>query len=139
MNEPYSTKFKGASDHHTSQILAAALEVQRNLGYGFLEAVYQSAMCLELTAREIPYRAQFPMPVYYKEKKLECGYRADFLCFDSIIVELKAQAGLTDVDEAQVINYLRASNVSIGLLLNFGTPKLQIKRLVLTEDYRLKS
>lgn len=79
------------------------------------------------------------MPVYYKEKKLECGYRADFLCFDSIIVELKAQAGLTDVDEAQVINYLRASNVSIGLLLNFGTPKLQIKRLVLTEDYRLKS
>ncbi len=76
------------------------------------------------------------MPVYYKEMKLECEYRADFLCFDSILVELKAQGGLTEADEAQVTNYLRASEVEIGLLINFGTPKLQIRRLVWSEDYR---
>jgi len=124
------------ADPETSRILAAALEVHAKLGFGFLEAVYQHALEYELTERGISYRPQVPLPVYYKESKLECGYRADFLCFDKVLVELKAQAGLTEIDDAQVLNYLKASQVELALLLNFGTPKLGIRRLILTEEYR---
>jgi GxxExxY protein len=123
-------------DPQTGSILAAAVEVHRVLGHGFLEAVYLHALCKELTRREIPHHREVGIPVFYKGEQLACGYRADLVCFGSVLVELKAQSGLTDVDDAQVINYLRATEISRALLLNFGTPKLQIRRLVLSEEYR---
>jgi len=82
-------------DQETSAIIAAALEVHNTLGHGFLEAVYQHALGMEFALRGIPHRAQIPMPVFYKEVHLECGYRGDFLCFESVLVELKAQAALS--------------------------------------------
>lgn len=123
-------------DAQTSEILAAALEVHFQLGPGFLEGVYLEALPSELRLREIPFQREVPIPVYYKSEKLSCGNRADLLCFGSVLVELKAQTGLTPIDEAQVINYLKGTDLERALLLNFGTPKLQIKRLVLTADYK---
>ena len=125
-------------DQQSSAVLGAAIEVQRVLGHGFLEAVYLNALCEELGRRQIPFRREVAIPVYYKETKLACGYRADLVCYGGLLVELKAQAGLTEIDEAQVINYLRATEIERALLLNFGTPKLQIRRLVLTAAYRMQ-
>lgn len=122
-------------DPQTATVLGAALEVHKTLGHGFLEAVYLNALREELAMREIPFRSEVPIPVYYKEVKLACGYRADFLCFGCLLVEIKAQAGLTDIDMAQVINYLRGTGLHRALLLNFGTTRLQIKRIVLSEEY----
>jgi len=123
-------------DPQTSAVLGAAIEVHKELGPGFLEAVYLNALCLELMSRAIPFSREIAIPVFYKDTKLDCGYRADLLCFGSLLVELKAQTGLTEVDDAQVINYLRATNIERALLLNFGTPKLQIKRLILSARFR---
>jgi len=102
------------------------------LGCGFLEAVYQEALALELTERDIRYEREVELPVSYKGRKLNTAYKADFICFDSVIVELKAVDKLAGTHEAQIINYLKASGFEIGLLLNFGTKSLQHKRLVLS-------
>jgi GxxExxY protein len=123
-------------DPQSSAVLSAAVEVHKQMGFGFLEEVYLNALCLELIRREIPFRREFAIPVFYKDVKLSCGSRADLLCFGSLLVELKAQSGLSEIDDAQVINYLRATRFERALLLNFGTPKLQIKRLILTSEYR---
>lgn len=127
------------TNSQTSAIIGAAITVHNELGHGFLEAVYLHAMCCELRVANIPFQREVPIPVYYKGEKLACGYRADLLCYARILVELKAQAGLTEVDDAQVINYLRASDNEVALLLNFGTPRLQIRRLILTAEYRRRS
>lgn len=124
-------------DSQTGAILGAAIEVHKTLGPGFLENVYLHALVLELRERQIPFRREVPIPVYYKGTKLECGYRVDLLCFDQLLVELKAQVCLTSIDEAQVINYLRATDCERALLMNFGAPRLQFKRLILTADYKL--
>jgi GxxExxY protein len=100
------------------------------LGHGFLEAVYQEALALELTAREIPFQREVILPVKYKGELLQCGYRADFICFDGIVAELKAISQLTGVDDAQVINELKATGFKRGLLLNFGSTSLEYKRLI---------
>ena len=121
-------------DGQTSAILGAAIEVHMELGPGFLEVVYLNSLCLEFIARSIPHGREVGIPVFYKGTKLSCGYRADLVCFGSVLVELKAQSGLTEADEAQVINYLKATELERALLLNFGTPKLQIKRLVLANE-----
>jgi GxxExxY protein len=121
-------------DAQTSAILGAAIEVHMELGPGFLEVVYLNSLCLEFIARSIPHAREVAIPVFYKGTKLSCGYRVDLMCFGSVLVELKAQSGLTEADEAQVINYLKATELERALLLNFGTPKLQIKRLVLTNE-----
>ena len=123
-------------DSQTAAVIGAAFEVHNTLGYGFLEAVYLNALCLELMMRDIPFRREMAIPVFYKGERLACGYRCDLLCFGSLLVELKAQAGLTDIDQAQVINYLRATEHERALLLNFGTPRVQVKRIVLTGEYR---
>ena len=97
-------------DDQTYQIIGAAFEVHRELGCGFLESVYQEALELELNGRKIPFRAQAEMPVFYKGRKLTSSFRADVLCYDSVIVELKALGKLGDVETAQILNYLKAGS-----------------------------
>lgn len=117
-------------DSETRLIIGAAMEVHRTLGVGFLEAVYPEALELEFRSGSIPFKAQHPLPVDYKGKILKTPYRADFLCFDSIIVEIKALNDLTGREHSQLLNYLRASGCKRGLLINFGSPSLEFKRMV---------
>lgn len=124
-------------DSQTYAIIGAAMEVHSTLGHGFLEAVYLNALAIELGERQIPYQREVPIPVFYKGVKLACGYRVDFLCYGNLLVELKAQAGLTEIDEAQVINYLRATDCERALLINFGAERLQYRRLVFSNDRKL--
>lgn len=117
-------------DDQTYQIIGAALEVHKELGCGFLEPVYQEAFELELCDRKIPFRAQAEMPIFYKGRRLRGSYRADVLCYDSVVVELKALGRVGDVETAQVLNYLKAGKCQRGLLINFGTRSLQHQRYV---------
>lgn len=117
-------------DPQTYAVIGAAMEVHRHLGHGFLEAVYQEALAVEMTAREIPFQREVIPPVRYKEELLQCGYRADFICFEEVIVELKATSQLTGVDEAQAINELKTTGLHRALLVNFSAPSLEYKRLV---------
>ncbi len=119
-------------DPRTFEIIGTAMEVHRELGPGFLEAVYQEAFGKELVKRQIPFRAQVELPIFYKSERMSTSYRADFVCFDSIIVEIKALGELTGTEEAQVINYLKATGHTVGLLLNFGARSLEHRRLVLS-------
>jgi GxxExxY protein len=90
-------------------------------------------MALEMTARGIPYRREVEIPVLYKGQRLNAFFRSDFLCFDSVIVEIKALASLTGIEEAQVINYLKATGYEVGLLINFGAPSLEHRRLAFSK------
>ena len=106
------------------------MEVHRELGRGFLELVYQTALALEFQERGIPFKAGVALPIRYKGKLLTCAYRADFVCFENSIVETKAIERLTSADHAQLINELEATGFHRGLLLNFGSTSLEQKRLV---------
>ena len=124
---------KDKRDSRTYSIIGAAMEVHRQLGCGFLESVYQEAMMLEMTAREIPYRRELEIPVFYKGQRLSAFFRADFVCFDSVIVEIKALGSLSGIEEAQVINYLKATGYEVGLLINFGAESLEHRRLAFSK------
>ncbi len=126
-------------DPETYAIIGAAMEVHRELGSGFLEAVYQDALEVELTERGIPFVKECPVPVRYKDQVLNTPYRADFVCNERIIVELKAIKALGDVETAQVLHYLKATGFERALLINFGTPRLEYRRYVNTPDHLRKS
>jgi GxxExxY protein len=117
-------------DPQSHAIIGAAMEVHRELGRGFLELVYQTALALEFQDRVIPFKAEVALPVRYKGRLLTCGYRADFVCFEDFLVEIKAIARLTTADDAQLLNELKATGYQRGLLLNFGSRSLEVKRLV---------
>ena len=115
-------------------IVGAAIEVHRELGAWFLEAVYQEAMERELVYRKIAFEAQRELVIHYRGQPLSKVYICDFLCFDKVLVELKAMDRLTGREEAQVINYLKAADLPVGLLINFGSHgKLEWRRLINTQ------
>jgi len=117
-------------DPQTYAIIGAAMEIHRTLGHGFLEAVYQEAAVIEFPLHQIPFEREMLFEIYYKGTLLNTHYRADFVCFGSIIVEFKAQTQLTSADEAQLLNYLKATGYYRGLLINFGASSLEYKRMV---------
>jgi GxxExxY protein len=114
------------------RIQGAVFDVYRTMGTGFLEAVYQECLSLEFTERRIPFRALQPLGLEYKGRSLRQTYTPDFVCYETIIIEIKAVRELAPEHRAQTINYLRASGLRLGLLVNFGsTPKAQIGRFAL--------
>lgn len=117
-------------DTETYAIIGAAMEVHRILGHGFTETVYQHALAVEFGLRNLPFRRETPLPITYKHTVLPCSFRVDFICFEAVLVEIKALPALTPIEDAQVINYLNASEISKALLINFGTPSLQHRRLI---------
>jgi GxxExxY protein len=124
------TKDLSARDPRSYAIIGAAIEVHKQLGCGFLESVYQEALAIELSLRQVPFRREVKLPVSYKGQVLLTSFYADFICFDSLVVELKALANMSGSEEAQLINYLKATRYKVGLLLNFGAKSLQHRRLV---------
>ena len=120
-------------DKRTYAIIGAAMEVHRQLGSGFLEGVYQEALEIEFALRDIPFKREAALPVFYKDQQLRTVYRADFICFENIIVELKALRQMSGKEKAQVLNYLKATEYPLGLLLNFGSGSLEYDRYANTE------
>ena len=117
-------------DERTYKIIGAAMEVHKELGCGFLEAVYQEALGREFNVQRIPNRAQPIIEILYKGVTLEKKYQPDFVCYDEVIIEIKAISNLSGIEEAQLINYLKATGLKVGLLLNFGAKSLEHKRFV---------
>ncbi len=118
----------------TYQILGACFEVYKEKGCGFLEAVYQECLEIEFKKRNIPYEAQKIIPLSYKGHSLKQIYKADFICFGKIILEIKATDRLTDKDRAQLLNYLNATGFEVGLSVNFWHhPQLEHERFILTQ------
>ena len=113
-------------------IQGACFEVYKTLGSGFLEAVYQEALAQEFRLQNVPFAEQCELKLQYKNIPLHQTYKPDFICFDKIIVEIKAVSTLAPEHEAQLLNYLKITNMRLGLLVNFGHyPKVEIKRFAL--------
>lgn len=112
------------------KIIGACMEVHKKLGAGFLESVYSEALEKEFINEGIPYEREKKLHIYYDDKPLKKYFKADFVCYDSIIIELKASKFLSEVDHRQTINNVKATQVKLGLLINFGSPSLTYKRIV---------
>lgn len=112
------------------KIIGACMKVHRTLGAGFLEAVYEEAMEKEFQLQKIPFKKQVKLELYYGNQKLNKQYRADFVCYDSIILEIKAVTQIPIAFNAQLKNYLKCTNMELGMLINFGTPSLFYKRII---------
>jgi GxxExxY protein len=121
-------------DPETYAVIGAAMEVHRELRHGFVEPIYQDALAVELTLRKIPFEREKPLPVFYKGGILPSSYKADFVCFGSLLVECKALQAIGAIEEAQVLNYLRITKLTRAILLNFGTRSLAYKRLIVTPE-----
>lgn len=122
-------ELKTRYEAETYQVIGAAMEVHRQLGCGFLEAVYGDALAFEFKEKNISFEREKKIDIYYKGEKLEHYYQADFLCFDHIVVELKAVSELVKSHDSQVLNYLNAKGYEVGLLFNFGEVSLKYHRL----------
>ena len=114
-------------DQELYGIIGAAMEVQNELGMGFLELVYHDALNVELELRGIPYETEKPIAITYKGQPLERSYKADLVCFDTIVVELKSVEQLKAEHTAQLLNYLKATGMPMGILINFGEKPLRYK------------
>jgi GxxExxY protein len=112
------------------KIIGACMEVHKKLGPGFLESVYSEALEIEFKNAGIPYEKEKKLPVLYDEKPLKKYFRADYVCYDTIIVELKATKYTIEADRQQTLNNVKATNFRLGILVNFGTPSLTYKRIV---------
>jgi len=123
---------ENVTDPQTYAIIGAAMKVHAELGRGFLEAVYQDALEIEFRNQGIPYEREKRIDVYYSGQRLSSHYIADFVCFGSIVVEVKAVRELTEIEQAQVFNYLKATRLGKALLVNFASQHLQHKRIVWT-------
>ena len=117
-------------DPQTYAVIGAAMAVHGHMGHGFLESVYQEALGIELESAGIPCEREVPIEIEYRGNVLSSSYRADLICYGDIIVEVKALGALNKAHCAQVINYLQATGYRRGLLINFGAPRLEWKRLV---------
>ena len=115
---------KNIKDKETYKILGAAMAVHNELGQGFLEAIYHEALEQEFNLQDIPFSKEKKLPVYYKKHKLKAFYLPDFICYDSVIVEIKTLQRLSNHEESQLINYLKAAGLNRGLLINFGARQL---------------
>ena len=115
----------------TRDIIGAAMEVHRELGSGFLEYVYEEALCYELKLREFYFERQKELDIYYKDLSIPRKYKPDLIVENKVIVEIKAISSLSEVEEAQILNYLKATKMRVGLLLNFGKKSLEVKRRIL--------
>jgi GxxExxY protein len=111
-------------------IVGAAMKVHSTLGCGFLEQVYQEALEIELTKQNIPFKRETPLTITYNNVLLKKQYCADFICYDKIILEIKAVKEFDPIHEAQVFNYLKATGFKLGILINFGETSLEYKRIV---------
>ena len=112
------------------KIIGAFMKVHRSLGAGFLEAVYEEALEKEFLIQNIPFKRQFKLELYYENEKLKKQYRADFVCYNTIILEIKAVSHIPDVFYAQLKNYLKCTKMELGMLINFGMSSLIYKRIV---------
>lgn len=124
-------------EDETYNIRGAMLRVHEVLGCGFLEKVYQEALEIEFNKRNIPFKREVRLPIYYEGRLLSTDYIADFVCYDKIIVELKAVSCVSEIHEAQVFNYLYATGYDLGLLANFGETSLVVKRLFNYKKFKL--
>ncbi len=117
----------------THEIRGAAIEVHKELGPGLLESAYEECLCHELTQRQVRFQRQLELPVEYKGKRLDCGYRMDVVVDNKVILELKAVDALAPIHKAQLMTYLKLSKIKVGLLMNFNVPLMKdgIKRIVL--------
>ena len=118
-------------DEETYKIIGAAMTVHNSLGCGFLEAVYQEALEKEFLFQRINFEREKKLPIFYRGEKLNTYYQVDFLCFNSVLVELKALQSYSGTEESQVLNYLKASPQKKALLINFGKKSIEYKRFVL--------
>ena len=112
------------------KIIGACMKVHSSLGAGFLEAVYEEAMENEFQIQKIPFKKQVKLELYYDNQKLKKYYRADFVCYDTIILEIKAVKQMPVAFNAQLQNYLKCTKMELGMLINFGTPSLTYKRIL---------
>ncbi len=132
MGNMSSQKIKMGTNQLTEKIIGAAIEVHRVLGPGLLESAYEECLCHELDITAVPYERQVPLPVNYKGRWLDCGYRLDILVDDAVVVEIKALEQLLPIHEAQLLTYLKLGEWQVGLLINFNTTMLKhgIKRIL---------
>ena len=138
LQEPLPPLENDHRDPKTYSVIGAAMEVHYALGHGFLETVYQEALAIEFSKREIPFQRNVELSITYKGQLLKTQYRADFLCYGSVVVETTALAQISSADRGQVINGLKATGMEIGLLINFGAPKLEYQRLVFVNKGNLR-
>jgi len=117
----------------TEKIIGLCIEVHKNLGPGLLESAYEECLCYELLNKKIQFERQMPLPIRYKDVSLDCGYRLDIVVENKILLELKSVESILPIHQAQILTYMKLSNLRVGLLINFNTPVVSqgIKRYVL--------